>query len=69
MKAIRADQVIRALRAELHAARCKDKNHSVQRMRDDAQALDLDLWHLGILTRRTTWGGVERKTKEKNEQG
>ena len=63
MMARTADQAIRGIRAELHAKRCKDKDHSPSRMRADAQALDLDLWHLGVLTKRTTWSGFEQKKK------
>ena len=50
------DATIRELRAELHAERCKDKDHSDARLFLDAQRLDLDLWLLGIQCERTMWG-------------
>jgi len=55
-KARTVDATIRELRAELHAERCKDKDHSDGRLFMDAQRLDLDLWLLGIPCKRTTWG-------------
>lgn len=61
MRARTPDQVTREIRAELHTKRCQDKDHSSARLRADAQALDLDLWHLGVLTKRTTWSGIVSK--------
>lgn len=60
-----ADQAIREIRSELHEARCRDGDHSGPRLFDDAQKLDLDLWHLGIRTRRTTWGTDPEKIKRR----
>ena len=65
MRARTEDQARRELRAELHAARCANNDHSTKRMRSDANALDLDLWHLRILRKRTFWGGVEQTKKQK----
>lgn len=60
-----ADMAIRELRAELHTARCIDGDHSPRRLFDDAQKLDMDLWPLGILTKRTTWGADPEEKKSK----
>lgn len=51
-----ADEAIRELRAELHSARCADKDHSDKRLFYDGQRLDLDMWLIGIPCKRTTWG-------------
>lgn len=64
MRARTPDQARRALREELHAKRCKDNDHSTERIRSDGNALDLELWHLKMLVKRTTWCGIAYEKKE-----
>ena len=59
-----ADQTRRAIRADLHAARCADGDHGEERMWRDARALDAKLAELGLPHPHTWWG-----TKPTSERG
>lgn len=58
------DQQRRAIRRELHAARCADGDHTEERLWRDARVLDRRMDELGLPHPHTWWG-----TKPKSEKG
>ncbi len=56
------DQLRRAIRAELHAARCRDADHSELRLWTDARALDDRITEAGHPPKHpTSWGTSPEK--------
>jgi hypothetical protein len=52
-----ADQLRRAIRAELHTARCRDKDHGELRLWQDARDLDSRMVAAGFEPKHaTSWG-------------
>lgn len=58
------DQQRRAIRKELHIARCADNDHTEERLWRDARELDNRMTALGLIHPHTWWG-----TKPKSERG
>ena len=50
------DQMRRSIRKELHAARCRDGDHSADRYFNDGRALDSRLTEAGAFQHPSTWG-------------
>ena len=58
-----ADQYRRQIRADLHAKRCRDKDHSELRLWQDARTLDLLMTRKGfVVTVPTSWGTSPSET-------
>ena len=59
------DQLRRSTRAELHAARCRDGDHSERRLWDDARELDARMTEAGYPPKHPTSWGTSPKNLER----